>query len=77
MKLPNWLRRKKNRVNLAGKAVVRYDQLKQLNYWETTNAIGEDGMNMTGGGPLPLDPAKLPLGTVVKIYMPGTFADGK
>jgi len=80
MELPNWLKRKKKiddePLPLAGVAVVRYDQLKQQQYWETTNADGEDAMSLTGAANLPLDPAQLPLGTVVKIFMPGP-ADGE
>ena len=79
MKLPNWLKPTKKLSDpcpLAGVAEVKYDPLKMHQYWETSNANDEDTMSLTGAASLPLDPKHLPMGTIIKMYIP-VPADGE
>ena len=60
----------------SGYAVVKYDALLQRRYWETYSMDGQDGMSLSGGQPLPLNPQDLPLESRIDLYIPEP-KDGK
>ena len=64
------LRKQRAKCMFTGIAIIRRDGISQKNYWETTNANGEDMQSVTGGGPIDLDPSHLPIGTRVELYLP-------